>query len=127
MEPLKNTLDEMERHGIITKSKEPTEWVHNMVVVEKPNKSLRICLDPKHLNQALKQHFYQIPTLEDLTFKLAGSEYFTVLDLKEGFWQIELEEDSKDLCTFSTPMGCYRFERVPMGLNIAPELFQKYN
>lgn len=127
MKPLKQTLDEMERQGIITKSQTPTEWVHNMVIVEKPNKSLRICLDPKHLNHALKQHFYQIPTLEDLTFKLAGSEFFTVLDLKDGFWQIELEDDSKDLCTFSTPMGCYRFERVPMGLNIAPELFQKYN
>lgn len=124
---LKDTLDEMERNKIISKTTEAREWIHNLVLIEKPNGKIRVCLDPKELNSSLKDNFYQIPTVEDLTLKLSGSQFYSVLDLKDGFWQIELEEESKKLCTFSTPIGMYQFERMPFGLKIAPEKFQQMN
>lgn len=124
---LRDTLDEMEQNKIISKTTEAREWIHNLVLIEKPNGKIRVCLDPKELNLSLKDNFYQIPTVEDLTLKLSGSQFYSVLDLKDGFWQIELEEESKKLCTFSTPIGMYQFERMPFGLKVAPEKFQQMN
>lgn len=118
-------LDELEKEDIIEAVMEPAEWVHNMVVVEKENKKLRICLDPHVLNEALKRNY--VLTLEDMSETLAGAEYYSVLDLKDGFYQIELEKESSKLCTFSTPYGCYMFKRLPFGVSIGPELCQKYN
>jgi hypothetical protein len=56
---VKEELDDMERKNVIRKVEEPTDWVSSMVVVEKPNGKLRICLDPKHLNKAIKREHFQ--------------------------------------------------------------------
>lgn len=125
--PLKNKLHEMEKNKIICKLDEPSEWVSKLVIVEKPNKDLRLCLDPQELNKNIVQDYFVIPTLDDLSSKLANKEYFTVLDLKEGFWQVELEEASSRICAFSTPFGCYRFLRLPYGINVSCEVFQRFN
>lgn len=50
-----------------------------------------------------------------------------MLDFKEGFYQVELDEESSKLCTFGTVFGVYKFNRLPFGLNVAPEFFQKLN
>lgn len=126
-EKVKEKLIEMEKQNIISRSLEPSSWVSKLVVVEKPNKSVRLCLDPQSLNTSIVQDYFIIPTFNDLNSKLSNKEVFTVLDLKEGFWQIELEEESTDLCTFSTPFGCYKFNRLPYGINISAEVFQKFN
>lgn len=65
--------------------------------------------------------------MPELTEKLANKSYFTVLDLKDVFWHVKLDDKSNKLCTFSTPFGCYKFHRLPFGLNMAPEYFQKIN
>lgn len=59
--------------------------------------------------------------------KLNEKKYFTVVDLKDGFYQIHLNEKSSKLGTFSTPFGCYRYRVLPFGIKIAPEAFKKYN
>lgn len=126
---LKQTLLSMENRGIISKVEEPkTGWVSNLVVVEKGDGTLRVCLDPRNLNLAIKYpKNVLIPTLEEVTEKLCNKKYFTVLDLKEGFWQVELDDESSHLCTFSSPVGCWKFNRLPFGLNMAPEYFQFIN
>lgn len=73
----------------------------------------------------VKREHFSIPTCEDITSRLAGKKYFTVIDIKDGFYQIKLDESSSDLCTFSTPFGRFKFLRLPFGLCSAPELFQK--
>lgn len=98
-----------------------------MVVIEKPDKTLRLCHDPKYLNANIVKDYCIIPCLSDLCAQLNGKQIFSVLDLKESFWQIQLDEQSSELCTFSTLFGCYKFNRLPFGLNIASEVFQKYN
>lgn len=126
-EPLKSALDNLETRGIISQVNEPTDWVSSLVVVEKPNGKLRICLDPRNLNKAIKREHHIIPSSEEIISRLEGKQFFSVLDLKEGFWQIPLDEISSNLCTFNSPFGRYRFNRLPFGIISAPEVFQKRN
>lgn len=122
---LKLELDRMVKMGVITKVTEPTDWVSPLVIIHKKNGALRICLDPGNLNSAIKRSHYTLPTFEEITSKLSGAKYFSVLDAVSAFWQLELDPPSSYLCTFSTPFGRYRFLRVPYGITSAPELFQR--
>ena len=122
---LSTKLEEMERDGVIKKVEDPTEWVNPMIIVNKPDGSIRICMDPKRLNSAIKREHFQLPTMEELTLEMNEAKYFTKLDASSGFWQIPLDESSSYLCTFATPFGRYRFCRLPFGIKSAPEVFQK--
>ena len=125
-ERLKEELDNMERMGVIKKVEIPTDWVNSLVIVEKhKTKQLRICLDPRPLNKAIKREHFQLPTLEDITTRLSGAKRFSKLDAKNGYWQIPLGEESQLLTTFSTPFGRYCFARMPFGVKSAQEVFQK--
>ena len=102
---LKQTLDSNVKSGVLCKVDQPTDWVNNLVVVEKRNGSLRLCLDPKDLNKAIKREHHKIPTINEISSELAGKKVFSTLDLKDGYWQIELDRESSLLCTFTTPFG----------------------
>lgn len=127
MDAVKQQLDRMEQREVIVKSNGTSEWVSNLVVVEKANKTLRLCIDPQELNRNLRDENYLIPSFDEVCAKLAGKKWFSVLDLKDGYWQIKLSEKASHLCTFSTPFGNYRFLRLPFGLKVAAQLFQKFN
>lgn len=124
---VKAALDHLTQMGVIEPFHQATDWISNLVIVEKPNGSIRLCLDPKFLNNALKKRHYLIPTLDDLTIKLTDVKLYSVFDLKDGFYQVELTEDSSELCAFSTPFGVYKFKRLPFGIDIAAEYFQEAN
>ena len=113
---LKLKRDLMEKHKFIQKVNKPTDWLHNLVIVEKKDGSLRLCLDPRELNKATKWENFQIPTVEDVTCRLSGKKVFTVIDLSE---------DSASVTTFNTPFGRYFFKRMPFGLCLASEILQK--
>ena len=121
---LKQKLDELEKKKIIAKVTEPTDWMSSLLVVKKPNK-LRVSLDPKPLNKALKRSNYMMPTIEDVLPKLTKARVFSVLDAKDGFWQIKLTEESSYLTTFGSCFGRYRWLRCPFGISVAPEEFQR--
>lgn len=125
-EKLKVVLNDLTDLGVIKEVKEPSEWVSNIVIVEKPNGNLRICLDPAQLNKYLVREVCEIPSIDEIKCELANKSYYTVIDIKDGFYHNELEEESSKLCTFATPFGAYRFLRMPSGCSVAPELFQKY-
>ena len=95
-----------------------------MVVVAKPGK-IRICLDPRDLNQALQRPNYQMPTLKEILPSLSKAKVFTTLDAKDGFYQIGLDKPSSLRTTFWTPFGCYRYLRMPFPINVAPEEFER--
>ncbi|VDH89666.1 Hypothetical predicted protein [Mytilus galloprovincialis] len=109
---------------IICKVNGPTPWVNSLVVVEKPNGKLRVCLDPKDLNSAIQRPHYPMRTLEDILPQLSNAHYFTKLDVRSGYWTISLDEPSSYFTTFNTPYGRYRFKRLPFGLNCSQDLFQ---
>ena len=126
-ERLRQAFDANVKSGVLVKVDQPTDWVHNLVVVEKKNGSLRLCLDPRHLNEVIKREHYRIPTIREIASEFTGKSVFSTLDLKDGYWQVELDESSSYLCTFATPFGRYRFTRMPFGLKSASEVFQKRN
>lgn len=103
MPKLKECLSELVKEKIIEKIEEPTDWVNALVIMQKPNGSLRICLDPKDLNNNIKREHCLIPTLEEITTKLTGAKIFSTLDATSGFYQITLDKESANLCTFGTP------------------------
>ncbi len=127
MDSLKKTLKELQEKKVITPVSEPSEWVNSLVATRKKNGTLRVCLDPCDLNQAVKCQRYSIPTPEDVRSKLAGKSIFSILDEKDGYWQIKLDEPSSKLCTFNTPWGRFRFLRLPFGIKPASEVFQQKN
>ena len=122
---LKQELERMEQLGAIEKVDQPTEWVNSIVIVEKPDGNLRICLDPKDLNRAVKREHFQLPTSTEITSKLTGAKVFSKLDAKDGFWHVKLDHPSSLLTTFNTPFGRFKFNRLPFGLNSSNEVFQK--
>ena len=124
-ETLQHTLTDMTKQEIITPVQQPTPWISSMVVVPKSNGNLRICLDPQDLNRAVLREHYPLPTIEEIATRLCGAKLFSVLDVRNGFWHIELDEPSSLLTTFHTPFGRYRWRRMPFGISSAPEVFQQ--
>ena len=123
-DPLKKELDRMEKLGIIEKVEKSTDWVNALVVVSKPNGKLRVCLDPRPFNQAIKRHHYRLPTAEEIISQMNGAQFFTKLDASNGYWQIPVDNESSDLLTFATTFGRYKFKRMPYGIHSASEIFQ---
>ncbi|KAL4083841.1 hypothetical protein QTP88_029157 [Uroleucon formosanum] len=124
---LKCELDRLVSEKVIREINEPTEWVNRLVIVEKKNGSMRLCLDPRDLNENIIREYCVIPTLSDLSSKLKNARVFSVFDLKDGFWQIKLDLDSSKLCTFGSMFGTFCFNRLPFGINNAAEICQKWN
>ena len=124
-EKVKKELDRMEKLKIIRRVDEPTDWVNSMVVVPKADGEVRICLDPRDLNSAIKREHYQMPTLNEITSQLTGMKYFTVLDATSGYWVVPLSRESSLLTTFQTPFGRFCYLRMPFGISSAQEVFQK--
>ena len=100
-ETLKHTLAELTQQEIIAPVQCPTAWISSLVIVPKKNGKLRLCLDPKDINQVILQEHYPLPTIEDVATQLHGAKVFTVLDVSKGFWHVELDEQSSFLTTFS--------------------------
>ena len=123
---LKHSLDEMQGQQIVTPVTQPTQWISSPVVVpKKDSNTLRICLDPTDLNRAVQRENYTLPTIEDVATRLQEAKVFSLLDVRSGFWQVKLDEQSSYLTTFNTPFGRYRWERLPFGICSAPETFQR--
>lgn len=121
---LKELLADLEQRNIVQKVDEHTEWASNCLLLKRKGK-MRLCIDPHELNQALKRCQYQIPTIEEVLPELSKAKVFSKLDAKNGFWQLELDDESSRLTTFWTPFGRYRWMVMPFGISSAPEIYQK--
>ena len=117
-------LKGMEENDCITPVKEPTEWVSSMVVSSRKDK-IRICIDPKDLNAVIKREHYPMRTIDDVISEIPGTKVFSKLDAKAGFLQIKLDKQSSYLTTFNTPIGRYRWLRLPFGIKCSSEIYQR--
>ena len=86
---------------------------------------MHICLDPKYLNEAIKREYHPIPTLEQITPKLCGFTLFSKLDAKQRYWNVKLDAASSFMTNFYTPFGRYKFLRMPFGLRMSQDFFQR--
>ena len=122
---LKSELDRLENKQVIAKIEEPTEWVSQVVLTKKKNGKARLCIDPRELNKALLREHYTLPIMDDILHELGESKFFSKADLANGYWHIKLDEESSKLTTFQTYYGRYRWKRLPFGLSVSSEIFQR--
>ena len=110
--------------GAIRKSNSP--WASPVVLVCKKDGSLQFCIDLCRLNARTVKDTYSLPRIEDALDSLDGTCIFTSLDLKSGYWQVELDAESIPLIAFTMgPLGFYECIRMPFGLTNAPAMFQR--
>ena len=118
---LRKEVDKLLKDKIIRKSLSPTaSWV---VLVRKPNGSWRFTVAFKDLNAAARPCAHPLPRMDDILNNLKGRKYYTTLDLRSGYHQMELDEDSRYLTAFVTPDGLYEYCRVPQGFFNSPAEF----
>ena len=131
-------VERLVKIDVLEKVTEPTEWVNSFVIVEKvidssnahsPNhvikKSIRLCIDPKDLNEALEREPYYSRSIDELISMFAGAKVFTIVDMDKGYWQVVLHPESRKLTCIAFDIGRYQFKRLPMGSKVASDIFQR--
>ena len=94
-------------------------FLSSLVIVEKPDGQLRICLDPRHLNRAIKRPHFVMPSPEEILARMSNAKFFTKLDTSNAYWQIPVDDESSKLLTFNSSNGCYCFLSMPYGIHSA--------
>ena len=102
---------------IFGKVEGPTTWLNPVVAAPKPNGKIRICLDMPQANRAVIRERHIIPKIEDIFTELHGATIFSKIDLKEGYHQIMLDEESRNITAFVVHEGIFRFKRLIYGIN----------
>lgn len=110
--------------GIIEPVKGFSRWVSPLVIVPKGD-DIRICVDMRQANQAIIREKHPLPTMDDMLPNLRNSKWFSRLDIRNAFHQVEISEHSRDITTFISRKGLFRYTRLMFGISCAPELFQK--
>ncbi|KAM7287740.1 retrovirus-related Pol polyprotein from transposon 17.6 [Ixodes scapularis] len=122
-EVIQEQVQEMLNDDIIQPSSSP--WASPVVLVKKKDGTLRFCVDYRQLNAVTKKDVYPLPRIDDTLDRLRHSRYFSSMDLKSGYWQIEVDERDREKTAFVTPDGLYEFKVMPFGLCTAPATFQR--
>ena len=122
-EKVQQLLQDMLDKKIISPSKSP--WASPVVLVQKKNGSVRFCIDYRKVNAVTRKDAYPLPRVDDTLDTLAGSVWFSTLDLKSGYWQVEVNPGDREKTAFCTQQGLFEFNVMPFGLCNAPATFQR--
>ena len=117
-------VNELLEIDIIERVEGPTTWISPVVVAPKPSGDIRLCVDMRRANEAIVRERLPTPTVDEVLEGLNGSTVFPKLDLRWGFHQIKLEPTSRDITSFATDDGIFRYKRLNFGVNAAPEKYQ---
>ena len=119
---MKKRVEDLENSGLV----EPTHsyWAAPSILVKKKDGSYRLVVDYRGLNKQIEKTSWPLPRINDVIDSLDGNFFFSNIDLTSGYFQMALHKESQDLTAFITPMGLYKWKRLPMGLTSAPGAFQ---
>ena len=121
---VKSHLQEMLDLGVIRPSNSP--WASAIVLVRNKDGRLRFCIDLRKLNNRMVKDAYSLPRIESILDSLGGAQIFSTLDLKAGYWQVEMAEECKAYTAFTCgPLGFYECDTMPFGATNAPATFQR--
>ena len=114
-------LNRLEAEDIIEKipDTDETPWISPVVMVPKKEDKIRLCVDMRAANKAIKRVCHPIPTVRDISMDLNGAKFFSKLDMSQAYHQLELAPSSRNITTFITHAGLYRFKRLNYGTNSA--------
>ncbi|XP_022836497.1 uncharacterized protein K02A2.6-like [Spodoptera litura] len=124
-EKVSKKIKELLDKDIIEEVQGSSRWVSPIVPVLKTTGDVRICVDMRRANKAILRENHPLPTMDKLLPKMKNAKYFSKLDIKDAFHQIELHPDSRHITTFITSKGLFRYKRLMFGISCAPEIFQK--
>ena len=120
---IEDNIDEMLKEEIITPSNSP--WASPVVLAPKKDGTLRFCIDYRKLNAVTIRDAYPIPRIDDTLDALEEAKFISTLDLRSGYWQVEMDPKSQALTAFSSHKGLFEFKVMPYGLMNAPATFQR--
>ncbi|KAL1269301.1 hypothetical protein QQF64_031590 [Cirrhinus molitorella] len=120
---IEEEIQEMLKLGVIEPSRSP--WSSPIVMVPKPDGTLRFCNDFRRLNEISEFDGYPMPRVDELLDRLGRARYISTLDLTKGYWQVALTDEAKPKTAFSTPSGHWQYRTLPFGLHGAPATFQR--
>ena len=100
-------------------------WSSSVVIVPKPDNTIRLCVDYRKFNKETKMDAYPIARIDRMFERVGAAKYISTLDLTKGYWQIPLEESTIEKSAFTTLSGLYEFLVMPFGMKTAPATFQR--
>lgn len=124
-EKIEEKLIELKANDIIEDVTCPSEWVSSMVPVLKENGDVRLCIDMRRANEAILRENHPLPTMDNILPKINKAKFFSRIDIKLAFHQIEIHTSSRYITTFISRTGLKRYKRLMFGISCAPEIFQK--
>ncbi|MGL5709134.1 MAG: reverse transcriptase domain-containing protein, partial [Aeromonas sp.] len=116
-------VTELEEKGVVEESN--SKWLNPVVLIRKKNGELRFCVDFRRLNDLVAQDHFEIPRINDFFHILRDMKYFTLIDLKDGFYHIDIEENDKEKTSFYTGKRLMQFRKMPQGFKNSPAIFQR--
>jgi hypothetical protein len=101
-----------------------SSWLNPVRPVEKKDGTIRLCIDFRHLNKLVKKNQYSLPRITDILERLKGQRFFSTLDIKEAYYNMEIRNCDKYKTAFRVGHKLYQWKRMPMGFKNAPGIFQ---